>query len=489
MSHGDGQPEVSAGSRSLPPIALRILQKRFPESPDPVREWLPGPPRWSSGLPDLDVLEEELLELMDRGGKVVLYGHDDMDGITGLYIGMTVLGGEGFEVIPIIPNRATESYGISPDRLRGILEPEDLLLTVDYGCSAVEGVRWARDLGARVVITDHHTLNPPLPESHGMVNPQVEGDYETSLSGCGVLYAALVSIFRRWEDDPALLTALALGTVSDRVPLLGWNRYLLERFRLADIEGLEGGIRLLAEKWPDRRGAWTGSLVRQQITSTVGKGEGSGIEVLLEFMMSDSYGWCRKVWRDLGRESRQRAHELSRLFAQAMRRRDDQAMAYGMTLVYLDSIPDGMGGTLASKLCKVTRRGTLVVSPRDNGTIVGEARSMGDWDMAGFLVSMLDRFETAGGHRNAAGFSCTGMEWEELREMLLSRMAAFPVDPVPEPHVDLHVDELPPTEDLLVLAPFGSGFLPPAVEKDGLRYLLQVGVTTASWCITEDRGD
>ena len=489
MRSGGESPASPRGRCTLTPSALRVLEARFPDARDPMDPWLPGRPDWSSCLPDLEVLKRELRRLRDCGGKVILYGHDDMDGIAGLYVGMKILGGEGYEVIPILPERGSDDYGLQPERMEGVLRPGDLLLTVDYGCSAVKGVKWARDLGARVVITDHHTLNPPLPDAHGMVNPQSVGPPATVLAGCGVLYAALVSIFPSWENRADLLTAVALGSVSDRVPLLAWNRYLLEEFRKIDIEELSGGMRVLAEEWPSRDNAWTGSMVRQQITSTVGKGEGSGIEILLDFMRESDTQWCRRTWRDMGRRGRQRAGMLSRLFSQALRSRDDQAAAYGMTLVYMDRMPDGMGGTLANKLSRITRRGTLVVSPRESGRLVGEARSMGDWDMASFLVSMGDHFISAGGHKMAAGFSCESMNWEELRELLLSRIAEFPVAPVPRPHIDMEVTELPAPEELLCLAPFGSGFLPPAVMKDRLRHLLQVGQTTASWCITEESGD
>ncbi|MBN2587957.1 MAG: hypothetical protein JXA64_00455 [Candidatus Fermentibacteraceae bacterium] len=470
-------------------MAYRVLETRFPEADDPVEEWLPPRPDWSSVLPDIDVLRRELHSLKERGGKVVLYGHDDMDGITGIYIGQRILRGQGFKVIPIFPRRSTDDYGLLPERMDGVLQSGDLLLTVDYGCSAVRGVKWAVERGARVVITDHHTLHYPLPAAHGMINPQRTGPPATYLAGCSVLYAALVSIYPHWENRPELLTAVALGTVSDRVPFLGWNRYLLERFMQVRVEDLNGGLAVMVEEWPARQRAWTGAMVRHAITSVIGKGEGSGIKVLLEFMNDENYKRCRKLWKRLTRQSKRRAQILSEIFSRAIRERDDQASAYGMNLVFLEYIPDGMGGTLASKLSRVTHRGTIVVSHRENGKLVGEARSYGDWDMADFLVSMGEVFTSAGGHRMAAGFSSEGLSWSQLRELLLSKMAEYPVDPVPVPHVDMVVDQLPDPDEFLCLAPFGGSFLPPAVKKDNMRYLLNVGENTSSWFITEESGD
>jgi len=474
---------------SAVPLAMEVLKRRFPDDADPLLKWLPERPQWSRELPDIPVLQRELERLKTAGGKVVLYGHDDMDGITGIFIGKRILEGEGFSVEPIIPRRATDEYGLLPSRMEGVLKAGDLLLTVDYGCSAVRGVKWALNAGARVVITDHHTLNEPLPPAHGMINPQRVGPPATYLAGCSVLYAALISIYPRWENHPELLTAVALGTVSDRVPLLGWNRYLLEKFRHLNIDRLEGGLRVMAEAWPSRDGAWTGSMVRHAVTSIVGKGKGSGIEILLNFMLDRNYKRCRRTWKRLSRESRRRAHLLSEIFSKAIRGRDDQASAYGMNLVYLKSIPDGMGGTLASRLTRITHRGTIIVSSKGGGKLVGEARSYGDWDMAGFLVGMGDVFTSAGGHRMAAGFSSQGYSWEKLRELLLSRMVEFPMDPVPAPHIDMKVERLPEPGQFLCLAPFGGKFLPPAVKKGSMRYLLNVGENNPSWFITDESGD
>ena len=474
----------------LSPLAAKVLENRFPDADDPVSVWLPSKPEWDRILPDLDILAEELTAVKKRGGKIVIYGHDDMDGVTGIFIGLRVLRNEGFHVVPIIPRRDIETYGIRPGRLKGVLEPDDLLLTVDYGCSAVEGVKWARDLGARIVITDHHTLNPPLPESHGMVDPQITGGAAADLAGCGVLYGALAHIFPRWEKDPQLLAAVALGTVSDRVPFTEWNRYLLHCFAFLDQSKLTSGLKLLLSKWPCRKKAWTGAMVRQLITSTIGKGDHSGIASMIDFMSSYDTAWCKSFWDEMKRNSEDRGRTLSDVVTAAIKNKDSEADALGMVLTFLDDVPCGMGGTLASRLCKIYRRGTIVVTRREDGKLVGDTRSIGDWNMAGFLVSMRDQFSSAGGHYRAAGFSYEGTDYQVLRNLLVTHMTEYPTQPVPEPHIDLHLDVLPDPGQFTCLAPFGPGFLPVAVKVGSMRYLLHLNKKCqANWCITEDSGE
>ncbi len=469
--------------------ALRVLRKRFPGSPDPLAEWLPSEPLWMECLPDLEVLEDELLKLRRSGGKIVLYGHDDMDGMTGLFVGKRLLSMKGFEVVPVIPDRAVEDYGILPSRLEGLLGRGDLLLTVDSGCSSVAGVRWAIEKGARVVVTDHHTLNPPLPPAHGLIDPQRTGFPGTVLAGCGVLFASLCELFDDVRDDAQALAAVALGTVSDRVPLLAWNRYLVHRFSVLDESELTQGLRLLARTWPNRTGHWSASSVRQQITSVIGKGLNSGIGRILEFMESEDGESCLAAWSEMSAQSDSRSQMVSEVLSRAMNEKDPEADAFGMVLVFLGDTQPGMGGTLASKLCRIFRRGTIVVGRRPDGMLVGEARSLGDWNMAGFLVSLGKVFTSAGGHARAAGFSAEAMSWPELRNHLVSHMSTYPTNPVPEPHVDFESETLPAAADLVTLAPFGPDFPPPAVKVGGMRYLLQIGPTGPAWCISEESGE
>jgi single-stranded DNA-specific DHH superfamily exonuclease len=230
-------------------------------------------------------------------------------------------------------------------------------------------------------------------------------------------------------------------------------------------------------------------MVRAQITSTIGKGFNSGITRILQFMFSNDQAWCQKTWREMQSRSIDRGHLLGEILNRAMKKKDPLADAYGMILVYLDNIPSGMGGTLASRLCKVYRRGAIVISRRSDGTLGGDTRSLGDWNMAGLLLSMKHLFTSAGGHYRAAGFSSEFTDWSVLREHLISHIADYPANPVPKPHIDLTLDSLPDTSELTCLAPFGPGFLPPAIKVGAMRYLLQLSTGNPHWCITEDGGE
>ncbi|MBN1434963.1 DHH family phosphoesterase [Candidatus Fermentibacterales bacterium] len=470
-------------------LGLDVLRKRYPDAKDPLKAWLPDRPPFRQGLPELEKLESELEAVQKRRGKVVLYCHDDMDGIAGLFVGLRILGAEGFLTSHIIPNRGKDDYGLLPERMEGVVESGDLLLTVDFGCSAVEGVEWAKGRGARVVVTDHHTLNPPLPKPHAMIDPQAVGGPATELAGCGVIYAALTELFPRWQRDPMIIAAVALGTISDRVPIYSWNRHMLGLFDGLRINSLPAGMRVILGSWPRKDGSWTAQQVRQQVTSTIGKGTDSGIDEMIDFMTSDDVRLCAAAWKTMQERSEHRAQLLSEIVSRAMLEKDPQADAMGLTLVYLGEVQPGMGGSVASKLCSIYGRGAIVVARRSDGAIVGEARSMGDWDMAAFLVGMREHFTSAGGHVRAAGFSAEVGTWPKIHELMLTRMATFPTRKVPPPHVDLRLRELPDPSELECLSPFGPGFPPPAVKMGKQRYLMQYGSGSTFWAISDESGE
>ena len=99
----------------------------------------------------------------------------------------------------------------------------------------------AKELGLKVVITDHHSPDAVLPNADAVVNPK-RADDESGLSylaGVGVAFLTLVAVNRELKSRnlmPELSAKLnsqnlmnytdfvALGTIGDTMPLIGLNR-------------------------------------------------------------------------------------------------------------------------------------------------------------------------------------------------------------------------------------------------------------------------
>ena len=100
---------------------------------------------------------------------------------------------DSFEVDTYIPSRHHEGYGLNMNAVRKISEQSDLLITVDCGITSVQEVALARQLGLKIVVTDHHQPGPELPECP-VVNPVLNGYPFPSLCGAGTAFKLVCAL-------------------------------------------------------------------------------------------------------------------------------------------------------------------------------------------------------------------------------------------------------------------------------------------------------
>src|SRR5690606_31491030 len=200
-----------------------------------------------------------------RGERVAVHGDYDVDGVTGtavLYLGLRAL---GFDADWILPNRFDGGYGMTPRTLDQIKERGAAwVVTVDTGVSAVAETEYARSLGLRVIITDHHQAPPVLPAAEVILNPNQPGcPYPNKgLSGCGVAWRLLEALAESLRREPArpgvppapyvdasmYLDLVALGSLADNVPLNGENRGLVRAGLRRMASSRNVGLRVLLER-------------------------------------------------------------------------------------------------------------------------------------------------------------------------------------------------------------------------------------------------
>lgn len=211
-----------------------------------------------SGLAHAHDAGARLADAIQRGERIVILGDYDCDGSVAtslMLIGLRRLG--ALSVQYLVPDRMRHGYGLSPGIVPDLLalHPQ-VVVTVDNGIAATEGVAMLKTAGVSVVITDHHLAGPALPDAEVIVNPNQPGDSFASkaLAGCGVAFYVLLETraalrargrYQAARPQPALsdlLALVALGTVADVVPLDANNRLLvsagLQRMRTHPSPGL-----------------------------------------------------------------------------------------------------------------------------------------------------------------------------------------------------------------------------------------------------------
>lgn len=165
----------------------------------------------------------------------MIWGHDDLDGVASTAIMLKALGGIGGQSSYYIPPKSSAIHGLDPGVIKTLASRNtSLLVTVDCGIGNAEEVEMAAGSGMSVVVTDHHELPGVLPRGGAVVNPKIAEKPRPSpeLAGCGValyLSAALAgSSGEAWmESDRESLAWATLGTISDRVPLVAENRWMV----------------------------------------------------------------------------------------------------------------------------------------------------------------------------------------------------------------------------------------------------------------------
>lgn len=245
------RPQEAGAARRLaeelgvPAAAARALAARGFADPADARAFLEPSPRHLHDPFLMSGLAEAVACLADsarRGGRVVVFGDYDCDGVGALAILTTVLSRLGAEARPFIPHRLQDGYGLKPATLRRALEehrPEGIV-TVDCGITAREPVEEATRSGVYVVITDHHLPPGALPEGAVLVDPKLPGcPYPfKDLCGAGIAWKLAEALLAR--EGPAaglsedareawrasLAKIAALSTIADVVPLTGENRVL-----------------------------------------------------------------------------------------------------------------------------------------------------------------------------------------------------------------------------------------------------------------------
>ena len=150
---------------------------------------------------DMEKAVERIIQAKKNLEKIAIFGDYDADGVTATALLYEALTGLGFEkIIPYIPDRQTEGYGMNELAMEFLAkEGVNLVVTVDCGITNITEVEKARSLGIDVVITDHHHVPKKLPDAVAIINPHVEncGYPFENLAGVGVAFKLAQALYKK----------------------------------------------------------------------------------------------------------------------------------------------------------------------------------------------------------------------------------------------------------------------------------------------------
>ncbi|MFC1901776.1 single-stranded-DNA-specific exonuclease RecJ [Chloroflexota bacterium] len=477
--------EHPARESGLSPLIVQLLYNRGLSRPEEIQSFLAGDRGLANDpflLPDMHRAVARVYQALLSGENIGIFGDFDADGITATAVlaqGLAVLGGK---VTPYIPHRQTEGHGLSTAALKNLYQQGiSLVITVDCGVTDIVEVKKAQKMGLDIVITDHHTALPELPDAVAVVDPKLaDSAYPFSqLAGVGVAYkllqALLLSVGKEEQLDN-VIDLVAIGTIADMSPLVGENRYLVkEGLRLINTAPRLGIKELINQTRIN-----TGALDAERISWVIApclNAAGRLADGLTGYnlLMTESPLEAGElaVWLTQKNEERQR------LTTTTLERAREQVIAQGLTplLVAGDKdYPTGITGLVAGRLVEEFYRPAIVMQ---TGEKVSHAscRSIPEFD----IIAALNRFghllSRYGGHSQAAGFTLPTANLPQLREEL-SHLAAAQLDGIElRPHLSIDAqvtlpeiggDTYPTTQ---LLAPFGMANPLPTFLSRGVEVL------------------
>ena len=437
-------PELA--SLGLPERLLELLLDREIDTPEKIERYL-HPKREDLLDPmlmqDMDKAVNVIRDAIEKHEEITVFGDYDVDGVTATAILLTYLRKQGAQVGFYIPDRHGEGYGLNIAAIEQIATHSKLLITVDCGITCAAEVARAKELGMRVIVTDHHQLGPQFPECEAVLNPLL-GHYPfRRLCGAGVAFK-LVQAMGGTEAIEPLWELAALATIADIVPLMDENRVIVY-YGLAAMAATQrpGLIALMESAGVDPQKV-SSSDVAFRMAPRINAGgrlalASRGVQLLTTRRMDTA----REIAEELNQDNIRRRELEIEIFQQAdeMTRQQIDFMNERAIVVCGEGWNPGVIGLAASRLVEKYKWPTILLS-RDGDICVGSARSIPGVNIHEAMSTCRDLFIRFGGHAQAAGLTIEAKNVPEFKQRLSEaiRGQAAPEAFIPTEEYDLELE-------------------------------------------------
>jgi len=371
-----------------------------------------------------------IINAIKKNKKIVIHGDFDADGICSVTILWEFLFKEvskilstKVNVLPYIPSRVDQGYGLTESSINDVLDlGGELLISVDCGVRDRELIdKYREQKGLEFVITDHHQppkeLNTEL--EYPLVHPSYLGHEYPNKNVCGAYVTFLLiqaikselGIDSDINEDTKGLDLVAMATVTDLMPLLDINRVIV-KYGIKQIQkgkrlGLNELIKISGLELKDIDSYHLGYILGPRINAA-GR-IGSPLDAV-KLLVSEKESLCKSIANVLNETNFQRQFMTQNGLDEAMAvigDSDDKLL-----FVVNDDWHEGIVGLIAGKLNEKYHR-PILVGTRKEGVVKGSARSISGFNITNALSLCSKYLDRYGGHELAAGFTVKeGMEKE-----------------------------------------------------------------------------
>ena len=429
---------------SIHPVLKRIYASRNIKSSEDLDYSLGSliPYEELGGIDDAVIL---LQEMITQKKRILIVADFDADGATSCALairGLTAMGAE--DVIYVVPNRFEHGYGLSPKIVDVALDHDpDLIVTVDNGISSISGVEHAKKNGIKVLITDHHLPGDKLPSADVIINPQLKEDKFPSknLAGVGVIFYILLALRAKlkaenWFDEKNikypnlanLLDLVALGTISDLVPLDKNNRTMVAHgLKLMRKNKSKAGILAILNQSGRQLSTLTSGDLSFAIAPRLNAaGRLTDMSLGIECLLTDDKENATEMAKKLNQLNIERRQIQDNMEEQAFTEFEkylqdtSKKIPHGIC-IYNQNWHQGVVGILAAKIKEKFNRPVIVFAQECQGILKGSARSITELHIKDVFDEIARLYPelilTFGGHAMAAGLTIEESQFDRFSDV------------------------------------------------------------------------
>lgn len=454
------------------PLAAAALCARGVDTPEKAASFLSTDIRGLHDpmrLCDMGEAVQQIRTAIAEKQKIIVFGDYDVDGITATCVLLRYLRSLGADADYYIPNRLSEGYGLSCAAMDALYEKGvRLIVTVDSGVTAFEEAAYAKQLGMKMVITDHHECREQMPDAEAVVNPRRPAcAYPfTELAGVGVafkLICALAGAEHLQQMLDAYADLVALGTVADVMPIIGENRiivaYGLERMAVTQNLGLEMLLREAGQKSRRLTASVISFILAPRINAA---GRMGNTDQAVELFLTDDPARAQQLAALLCEQNKQRQAAENYILQQALAqlRKEYHPLEDKMIVLAGEGWHHGVIGIVSSRICDRYGCPSVLIAV-DDGIGKGSGRSMEGFNLFEALTDSAHLLDKFGGHELAAGLTIQQKNIGEFKSRLLAYADTHikPGDLMPVLQIDCAITPAYITqsavEGLSALEPFG----------------------------------
>lgn len=403
-------------------VILQLLYNREIRSQNEIDEFLS--PEYSANLhnpflfQDMSKAVGRIFQAIKNKEKIVVYGDYDADGVSSSIVMVETLQALGANVRVYLPDRTKEGYGLNATAISSFAKwGAKLIVTVDCGVSNKSEIAFAKTLGIETIVTDHHCEPPELPEALAIVNPQLSREKYPyrQLAGVGVAFKVAQALLSSQAEELGeeklpfgwekwLLDLVAIGTVSDMMPLLGENRTLVKYGLIVLNKTRRSGLKALLKEAGIEGKELDSCAIGFQIGPRINAaGRLEHARVAFDLLSAGEEEAAAEIASNLGHINRERQRVIEKIIREV----DIETLSKqkcNLIFIHGQDWPVGVVGLAAGRLMDKWYRPTIVMT--SNGEqLVASGRSIPEFSFTETLQTLENYFSHYGGHAKACGFT------------------------------------------------------------------------------------